>query len=320
MKIGLAWKTALKRASLSRNRASLARNSASACFRPVMSRPIARTCGAWLVWMTSKEISIVVRPPFRFRKRHSRSRTELARRKSAQTSSRSSWDSQMLNSVESRPRISSRAKPLQFTNASFTSTYFWSLIRAITIRMGLASKAALNSASLSASAAWARWRSEMSVINAWMICRPLHSIRVSMTSIGISRPSGAHASQSNRALPLVMQSLICLRARISEPSPLVWAGGENAPGRLPSSSCEDWRPNIRTAEGLTCRIRSSSCSTTPWLAPSNSARNCASDSRRARSASLRSVLSMMLARIRFWPSAGRRSNLTSVEINRPSGC
>ena len=39
-------------------------------------------------------------------------------------------------------------KPLQFTNASFTSTYFWSLIRTITLRIGLDWKAALNSASL----------------------------------------------------------------------------------------------------------------------------------------------------------------------------
>src|SRR6185295_18743330 len=68
--------------------------------------------------------------------------------------------------------------------------------------------------------AWARVRSVMSLMNAWMTCRPLHSIRVSMTSIGIALPSGAQASQSNRALPLVMHSSICLRARASELSPL----------------------------------------------------------------------------------------------------
>jgi hypothetical protein len=42
------------------------------------------------------------------------------------------------------------------------------------MQMGLAWKAALNRASLSARADCARRRSVMSVINAWMISRPLH--------------------------------------------------------------------------------------------------------------------------------------------------
>src|SRR6266566_1680092 len=111
----------------------------------------------------------------------------------------------------------------------------------------------------------------MSVMNAWMTWRPLHSIRVSMTSSGISLPSGAQASQSNRALPVVIHSSIYLRAKASELSPLGWEGGENSPGCLPNISCANRRPKIRTAAGLTSSIWFSSWRTTPWLAPSKSA-------------------------------------------------
>lgn len=174
-------------------------------------------------------------------------------------------------------------------------------------------------ASLALSSASIRFRSVMSVISAWMICRPLHSIRVRVTSSESSSPSGALASQSNRVLPRAMHSSTCLRPATAELSPSGWNGGAISPGCLPKSSLAHFRRRIRTAAGLTSSNAFSSWRATPWLDSSNSARNFASDSFNARSARLRSVLSVMLARIRFCPCAGRRSSRTSVGISLPEG-
>ena len=57
---------------------------------------------------------------------------------SFQINSRSVSFSHRPNSAELRPMISSRENPSQFTNASFVSTYFPSLIRRMLMKIGLA--------------------------------------------------------------------------------------------------------------------------------------------------------------------------------------